>query len=120
MSSVSRPRVPIIADQVLLGSGALCHFPHQSEQGPDHAVDKFHELRGFLFGQIPHLSADPHEAFSFRRRSERNSQVSAKVHFGAQGVALDDVGFDGDRGSLELIEQRPRPRVVVHVSGAEG
>jgi clan AA aspartic protease len=101
------------------GSGKLDHPSHQSKQCPQHPVQQRQHFIRFFGREIVEFGTDSHQAFRLRRGPKRDPQMAPEVQLGAQGVPLDDIGFDGDHGPFELVEQRARPRVVPSVGAAQ-
>src|SRR5438445_11519007 len=55
---------------------------------------------------------DLEETFDLGRRSQGDTQVPTELERRAQRVAFDDVRFDGQSRAPQLLEHRPRSRMI--------
>jgi len=66
--------------------------------------------------EVAEFPRHTNEAFGFRRRSQGDSQMATEKGPRTEGVSFDDVGFNGDDGPPQLVDDCP----VIAWSSARG
>jgi len=91
----------------------------QTTDNPHRPAEKVGESHRLLFWQVPKFLTQTHQTFSFGGRPHRDPQVLSKLQWSTQGVALNNIGFDRDGSTANLVKQGAGFRMICRTSGAK-